>query len=94
MHTRGSWSLRGRQIEVWVDNPETRTPQPCLIATVAERYESDDNARLIAAAPELLAMCQRLIDRFAPAEEHASEAELALIRHAEKLIAKAGGEES
>lgn len=37
---RPALSLRGRLIEFWRDHPETGTPQPCLVATLAPRLES------------------------------------------------------
>lgn len=69
-HTPGPWRHEGS--EVWatramrINNISAGTP---MIATVckhedAEQFDYDANARLIAAAPELLEALQLMIDKY------------------------------
>lgn len=62
--SRPMLSLRGKLIEFWRDHPETGTPQPCLVATLAPRLEPF-GPRLIACWNS----CQGMAD---PAAEIAS----------------------
>ena len=55
MHTQGPWTLRPvtnvPHVTAWVDGPDGA---PVADIKMRQREQSDDNARLIAAAPDLL----------------------------------------
>ena len=75
MHTPGPWHIG--EIK-WEDAPEILDDKMNLIGTVAraqyaDNHEAQDNARLIAAAPELLAAMQeasRALTELDPDSEH------------------------
>lgn len=62
-HTKGPWKQRNNQ--VWAIN-DGRGPNPTMVAEAKLSWrgsnEADANARLIAAAPELLAACKSALD--------------------------------
>ena len=78
MHTKGKWLVMGNQRHGHID----------FVLPLADDKDFQDNARLIAAAPELLAACEKLVsdvDNF-----NDLDASIASIKQA---IAKAEGEE-
>jgi len=90
-HTPGPWIERGYNVRVRngryiaytgpSHTPPSEYPKQCA-------EEDKANARLIAAAPELLEALQRLRN----AEKSPREEWVAAIAHAEQIIAKAKGE--
>lgn len=88
-HTPGPWGL-SKAIEVWV------MAGPVHVATIPRAGDGDwseDNARLIAAAPELLSMLQHMVrwhDQLSPSDIARAEAVIAMAL-ATRAAAPAGG---
>lgn len=59
-------SLRGNLLEFWRDHPETGTPQPCLVATLAIRTLCGDREPF---GPRLIACWNACRDMADPAAE-------------------------
>ncbi len=83
-HTPGPWAWRWSQ------------PLNTLVIEAGDKYIArnigNDNARLIAAAPDLLAACHKLIDSDAAVEEDERKHQLLLAKLlAAQAIAKAEG---
>lgn len=63
-HTQGPWRYRsipeptGRPIAYWIDWADSNVP----LADIYDRPDAEANARLIAAAPELLKCASRILD--------------------------------
>jgi len=56
-HTQGPWHLdRDDNVNLWVDGPRRE-----VIATIPNTPQGQANARLIAAAPDLLAALQKYV---------------------------------
>lgn len=64
-HTPGPWHIRnGADFEVYEggDNPHTVASGELVVAHISRQGgKSDANARLIAAAPEMLELCKRVL---------------------------------
>ena len=84
--TQGPWEVNTTEDELWGDDVWYRVEYHSVIAndeTIASDISSKANAALIAAAPEMYAMLEDLLDKFRN-DEFAPEIE--------KLLKKARGE--
>lgn len=94
-HTTGPWKRRkgfsSGTTEIYANNPNVKKPfRPCDFAVVeSDTKEGRANARLIAAAPDLL----DALDRLRNAEKAPREEWLAALLNADAAIAKAKGEQ-
>lgn len=70
-HTPGPW-FAGRDYE---DGPFVAGGGYCLINTVGPELDREPNARLIAAAPDLLGLAHRLLDALDAEQARAEKAE-------------------
>lgn len=89
-HTQGPWS-RSNPHGLTIDGPPDRTGWVLTVAHVAARKDEKQalaDACLIAAAPELLAACQAVLDEFPAMDGRRIESVKAICRAA---IAKAKG---
>lgn len=86
-HTPGPWEVRDNEIWHWHNNERHIR----LAIVVAWPLVTEANARLIAAAPELLEACEEAISYFAGIQDQSSE-ESAIIDELANAIAKAKGE--
>jgi hypothetical protein len=91
-HTKGEWrrftNQATRRGEIFIENENGRTVAAISVQRDAE--EERANARLIAAAPELLAVCEALrnvLPRYEPSPET-----LEIWAQSEAAIAKAKGD--
>lgn len=57
-HTPGPWNWNKERDQVASNHPDWEFSLICKIATGEDRKQEDANARLIAAAPELLEACK------------------------------------
>ena len=104
--TKGPWEVRGLSIFVSQPHPDSRHRSAVqCIANIADGWEGERgkaNARLIAAAPDLLEACKDLLG---PAEEWADRlaetgnpeecrAVMDIVRAAQAAIDKARGEDN
>ena len=92
MHTIGPWRVGDRFNTVF--GPRTDAPSPEVIASVSRGDRH--NAWLLAAAPELLAVCKQLLSELESRTAHIEtcnmdDGELAAMGAAEKIIARAEG---
>ncbi len=90
-HTPGPWVLRRSITAHPYATADVLTPDGELLALTfaghdRKRQPADANARLIAAAPELLAALEKMIEPYGPADDCWQ------IREARAAIAKARGE--
>ena len=96
-HTRGPWTLNP-SMEMPVVGVELKDGMPLLpiVETVSGRDETQarENARLIAAAPELLGACLLLIEYHLNANGTDMDGYFKAVNAAQQAIAKATGEES
>lgn len=77
-HTPGPWIIsRGMGVQIALDTGTPNEPSARFVAAVHDIPEREANARLIAAAPELLAALKHLLN--ASVGMHGSEAELRAI---------------
>ena len=90
-HTPGPWSLGTKDCGGYPLMSETEG-HFCDICDVCEGNESQANARLIAAAPELLAACKRLMDTVALNLDDTDPQDVEACQMAQDAIAKATGE--
>ena len=94
-YTPGPWSVETKGSRHFIDGADELTVAYVDRAGVRERQTYEANARLIAAAPELLAALHDLLGHAAwvcPSVRDGMRVELgAAIKHAEKAIAKAEG---
>jgi hypothetical protein len=94
-HTPGPWEIAPQIANegIWIERPNAKSGEPdeichCTTATVPEG-EATANARLIAAAPDLLTFAHNVI---AALEENGADANLAnMLADAKATIAKAEG---
>ena len=66
-HTPGPWHIDGRDVCAWDGKIET-TICECYAHISIGRYNAEDNARLIAAAPDLLSAIELIANAFANGE--------------------------
>lgn len=107
-HTKGPWRVEeepgcyeilGNTIDIEVPKEfqgiSEGATRSTMVCKVYEQQEGEANARLIAAAPELLEACKSLLD--APHHEHfaarLNDAEMAAIDRMKAAVAKATGRE-
>jgi hypothetical protein len=86
-HTPGPWEVEGDDESLWVTPLDRSTPVICDM--VEREGETEANAHLIAAAPDLLAACKAFIAAD-PAEGY-SGAEYSALKLMHAAIAKAEG---
>jgi len=94
-HTRGPWEVHqvaGDRNSVQVCVPDSSVERGCRTVAEAEilgvpRLEAEANARLIAAAPELLEACKRIVS-----EDQNGEITIGAIKDCMSAIKKAEGE--
>jgi hypothetical protein len=86
-HTAGPWTACTNH--AWGKLADIRTESGDAIAFCQTLIESD--ARLIAAAPELLTHLSRVVSQFNALENNLSEADILVIGEAKAAIAKAIG---
>jgi hypothetical protein len=86
-HTPGPWKWNEKQDSIFSDNPEWKYSYIAKIATGEDIRQEHANARLIAAAPELLEAC-----KLAAASLDAVGVNNATLRIARAAIAKAEGQ--
>jgi hypothetical protein len=90
-HTLGPWYVNGDCIEA--DGPDGPRDITVAVATATRRgYDDTADARLIAAAPELLRELKYLVEEFAEAVDWVPEY-VAMTDRAKAAIAKAEGRE-
>lgn len=106
-HTPGPWEARGYRNDnggIWIDSYATKRGR-CIAGTLAEAYKhgtgagsTEANARLIAAAPELLDACRMLLkahQALVPLLKHGSVSDYQIQNEApikaQAAIAKATG---
>jgi hypothetical protein len=80
-HTKGPWVHRKEGVCYSIDAHD-KVGRAVVARTSGLHYDNESNARLIAAAPDMLAVLERLADVFGWAPEHPAIA----------IIAKARGE--
>lgn len=91
-HTPGPWIARNLSKGIWAVEAASphvpgKTQEVCRIAGPWNPENYRRNARLIAAAPELLNMLQRMLD-----ESSSGSVCLCTMEHAENALKKARGE--
>ena len=87
-HTPGPWNNDTHPWDVLADGKRT-TPIATVHVEVDGGNEARANARLIAAAPELLEALKSLVGRFEGCTSHCGSPELNAFRNANAAIAKA-----
>ena len=87
-HTKDHWAIG----IIGEESVEVINNEGCVVACV-EHYPLMETARFIAAAPELLAALQSLVELLADDESHMLPEEHVMIDNAREAIAKATGEQ-
>lgn len=87
MHTPGPWKVAAASLDVWEDGGYTICE---VYPPSANSPEKVANARLIAAAPELLEALEMLMPQY-PSRGMCDEYDRAMWENAEAAIAKATG---
>lgn len=87
-HTPGPWKVSGHMVRT-----ECETSWPVASCCYGTAAQSDANARLIAAAPELLAACDAMLNAIADNTDIGFDVDLnEAMRAARAAIVKAKGE--
>lgn len=89
-HTPGPWRIGDAGHTVF--GPPNGSPSPRTVATVVPHNDRRDNARLIAAAPDLLEACKDCLERLQAYSERGLSFPLTTAK-ARTAIAKAEGRE-
>lgn len=88
-HTPGPWTMVGREIFGQAFDQSARLI--CDKVKGGSPESADANARLIAAAPDLLAVVRRFVQLYDGVRDSLGPSVSNMLAHAEAVIAKAGG---
>jgi hypothetical protein len=83
-HTKGPWRANGNGVH-------TETGQCVALGYMDPMEQRWDDARLIAAAPELLEACKGFVEQFGPYEDDSDKDTRRLLGEMKAAIAKAEG---
>ena len=84
-HTKGNWSVKSNRELTWVETDSDLESK--IICTMSSNDKCEANAKLIAAAPDLLEALQKLLDRLD--SQHHSLAISGTLRECREAIKKA-----
>jgi hypothetical protein len=91
-HTEGPWEIETKGSRHFIDGADQLTVAYVDRAGVRDRQEIEANARLIAAAPDLLTALTEMLNQFGHYCEHTADpSEVKAQSVARAVIAKAGG---